>query len=123
MSFEGDLNKFSAKVERMTDEVFLGVVDECHRSVVEGSEITGAPGQPVDTGVLKGSWIKSFTSPTEAIISTNVVYARPIEDGVGKYGPLTLRSKVGGWHSVALTIMGFERVVDYVTRKVKNAGL
>jgi hypothetical protein len=45
---------------------------EAQRSIVEGSELTGAPGQPVDTGFLKGSWSRWYDSPTKQTIGTNV---------------------------------------------------
>ncbi len=116
MSFASDLKRFSVKVEARNRRVFVGTVSEVTRSVVEGSVLTAAPGQPVDTGNLKASWHTSFDSPTQSTLSTNVVYAPAIEDGVGPYGPLTLRSSVGGWHSVKLTVAGFQRIVDKVTR-------
>lgn len=131
MTFSGDLQKFSRKIETLTNDVFVGVVEECERSIVSGSEITSAPGQPVGQygvgynqgavgGFLKGSWQRWFTSPTEAHIATSAVYAPSIEDGVSyAHGgtDMNLRSSVGGFHSVKMTIAGFQRIVDYVVRK------
>lgn len=122
MTFADDLNKFSVTCQTRSNDVFVGCVDEAFNSVVLGSPITGAPGQPVDTGVLRASWQKYFTSPTQAQISTNVAYAEPIEDGIGRYGPMTLRSSVGGFHSVAMTIAAFSRIVSIVTQRVKDNG-
>ena len=105
------------KLGTMLSDVFTQVAQEAQRSIVEGSEITGAPGQPVDTGHLKGSWQLVFDSPNTAIIGTNVVYAESIEDGLSSaHGgtPMTLRSTTGGFHSVALTVAGFNRIVDVV---------
>lgn len=104
-------------VQTVLREHFLDVCGEALRSVQEGSELTGAPGQPVDTGALRASWQLAFPDPDTAIIGTNLVYAAPIEEGVGKYGPLTLRSQVGGWHSVKLTVANIGRIVDAVTRR------
>jgi hypothetical protein len=81
-----------------------------------GSELTGSPGQPVDTGNLRNAWIRENPSENVSIVSTNVEYAQSIEDGIGPHGPLTLRSAVGGFHSVALTVAGFDRIVDAAVR-------
>jgi hypothetical protein len=107
----------------MLSDVFVGCVQEAQRSVVEGSALTGAPGQPVQTGFLKGSWQVVYDSPNQATIGTNVAYAESIEDGVsyahgGK--PMTLRSEVGGWHSVAHTVENFDRIVLAVKSRVMD---
>lgn len=122
MSAADDMRREIMKIEAMTQDVFVGVVAEATRSIVEGSEITAAPGQPVDTGYLKASWQTTFDSPTQATIGTNTEYAEPIEDGVGPHGPLTLRSAVGGFHSVKLTIAGMERIRDAVVKRVTGGG-
>lgn len=111
MGFASDMTRVALRVEAATQEQFVNIVNAAMDSIVNGSPVTGAPGQPVDTGNLKASWQEDFESPTAATISTNVVYARPIEDGVGPHGPLTLRSAVGGFHSVGLTIAGFGAIV------------
>ena len=116
MSFERDLESFTSKVERLTKDAFVDATVEVRRSIVEGSTLTGAPGQPVDTGALKASFVDNFTGPTSWQITTNMEYAPPIEDGVGRFGPITLRSSVGGFHSVALTVAGWQRIVDHVSR-------
>lgn len=118
MSFREDLKRFSVKVQTRNRDIFVGMTEEVQRSVVEGSEITNSPGQPVDTGALKASWIPEFTSPTEWQTSTNLVYAPVIEAGVGANGPLTLRSQVGGFHSVALTVAGAQAIADHVAKRV-----
>jgi hypothetical protein len=117
MPFADDVRRFALKADGITKDVFANVVSATASSITDGSEVTGAPGQPVDTGNLKASWRTEFESPTEALISTNVVYAPVIEDGVGKYGPLTLRSEVGGFHSVSLTVAGFGALVADEARK------
>jgi hypothetical protein len=119
-SFADDLNAFTVKLEAQHAAIFSQVVDAVHDSIVNGSPVTAAPGQPVDTGDLKSSWIKSFDSPTSAEITTNVVYAPSIEDGVSyAHGekPLTQHSPVGGFHSVALTVAGFDLLVADVARR------
>lgn len=121
MGFADDLRAFGLKVQTRNQAVFAGVVADTKTSIVEGSPVTGAPGQPVRTGNLRASWQTAFETPTSAIISTNVAYAKPIEDGVGRFGPMTLRSKVGGWHSVALTVANFPRLVAATAERILGA--
>jgi len=121
MTFESDIDAFRQKLEQRRRDLFVGVAVETLRSIQLGSEITGAPGQPVDTGVLRASWGILFEEPTVALISTNVVYAPLIEEGIGPHGPLQLRSQVGGFHSVLLTQAGFPRIVEHVARQVGAA--
>lgn len=119
MTFPEDMKRFVAKVEARQQEVFTGVVDECLRSIQEGSEITGAPGQQVDTGNLRASWQKFYASPTEATIGTNAEYALQEEDGITYLGkPITQHSAVGGPHSTKLTVAGFPAIVEIVTARV-----
>ena len=114
MSFESDLRAFAQKTERRAKDVFVESTVQVRRSIVEGSELTTAPGQPVDTGHLKASFIDNFTSPDTWQITTNTEYAPGIEDGVG----ITIRSPVGGSHSVKLTVAGWPRIVEHVNRTV-----
>lgn len=104
----------------MLDAVFIGAVVLAHDSIKEGSPLTGAPGQPVDAGNLRNSWLFEFDDPTHpksAVIGTAVEYAEPIEDGVGRFGPLTLRSAVGGFHSVHETVVNFDRILEESKRR------
>lgn len=121
-SFGDQLREWTATVRAREQAVFVGVVEEVRRSIVEGSEITGAPGQPVDTGTLKASWIVDRPDATTATIATNVEYAPYIEDGGNSRGPFTLRSAVGGFHSVAQTAANIDRIVDVVTARVTTDG-
>jgi len=73
--FADDLKLFADKVHRRGRQVFVGSVVAVHESVVEGSPLTGAPGQPVDTGFLKSSWIQAFPGEWLGEVSTNVSYA------------------------------------------------
>lgn len=115
MSFESDLAAFFAKTRYKTQAVFVNTAAAVKDSIVNGSAITGAPGQPVDTSNLKNSWQLMFVGATAALIATNVEYAQVIEDNVRG---ATLRSKVGGFHSVKLTVAGFDRLVDAEVAKV-----
>ena len=122
MSFAGDLDKFSAKLEKRGRAIFLGSSTEVKRSITDGSAVTGAPGQPVQIGHLKRSWQLTFPAAWRSRIATKVAYAPPIELGVGQFGPLTLRSSVGGFHSVALTRAGWGRIVAFQNRKFGGTG-
>jgi hypothetical protein len=103
-------------------------------SIVEGSALTGAPGQKVDTGALKASWIQEITEDGVRI-STNIAYAPIIEEDIrssydregeqpsrpkgatGGHRP-HVKSTVGGPHSVALTVAGIDRLLDEAGRRV-----
>lgn len=119
VSFDGELKTFSETCFFRTKEAFVETAQECLTSIQSGSAITAAPGQPVDTGVLRASWQLSFPTETIAVIGTNIEYAQYIEDGMNDRGQFTLRSAVGGFHSVALTIAGFYRIVAIVAARVK----
>lgn len=136
MAFADDIHRFSLKLERQSGDVFVGVAQAVHESVVEGSPVTGAPGQPVDTGALKASWQLTFPEQMLARVTTNLDYAEPIENGIQRpyvrsqastFGferihvtprPMVLRSQVGGFHSVKLTRANFQRLVDHTARQV-----
>ncbi len=117
--FNDQIRAFGLKVQGTTRAAFVNTVAATAASITDGSPITSAPGQPVDTGALKASWQTVFESPTSAIIGTNLVYAPLIEDGISGQGkPLTLRSQVGGFHSVALTALNFDKIVEAEAAKV-----
>jgi hypothetical protein len=116
--FADQLRAFAAKAERITRDTFVNTTTEVQRSVVEGSEVTGAPGQPVDTGTLKNSFTPEFTSDSTWQTTTNLAYAPYIEDGVRPDGvTLTLRSAVGGFHNVKLTRAGWERIIETAAKQ------
>ena len=126
MSFESDLAAFMAKTRYKTQAAFVNTCVAVKESIVNGSAITGAPGQPVGQygpgyhpgmvgGTLKASWQLMFVGATAALIATNVKYAQVIEDNVRG---AKLRSTVGGFHSVKLTVAGFDRLVDAEVAKV-----
>lgn len=133
MTFGDDLLRFSARIGLIGPTVFNRAADKAFESIVDGSTITAAPGQPVDTGHLKASWQNVFTSPTERELMTNTVYAPIIEDGMislkGRAGDagassggskqrLTFRSAVGGPHSVKLTRAAWPLLVEAAAAEV-----
>ena len=134
--FEAQVHAFEVKLDHKLRRVVNGCAIELQRSVVEGSEITGAPGQPVDTGFLWSSWIGHFTDPWRWLLTTPASYARVIEEnmreafdpkgvdrpkemvsqgGTNRKGPSTR----GGHHSVKLTRGGWQKIVDAVARRVR----
>jgi hypothetical protein len=120
VTFSEDLKKFSLRCEAKTQENFVEITTEVQRAVVEGSEIVGSAGQPVDTGNLKSSWVGRFVNPLSWTLETNVVYAKSIEDGISysRGGtPMQLRSPVGGFHSVKNTVANFGKIVDTVVKR------
>jgi hypothetical protein len=134
MAFGDDLMHFTVHVRALTQAVFLNTVLAAQASIQSGSAITGSPGQPVGQygpgyhpgetgGALKASWQVTPETPsmeTGALISTDKVYAPDNEYGIrgSDGGAYNQRSSVGGRHSVALTIAGFQRLVDDETRKL-----
>ena len=135
-AFRDQLHTFVEHVEGRTQAVFVGVTTEVQQAIVNGSALTGAPGQPVDTGFLKSSWIGAFITPTSWQLTTNVAYAPVIEEGVRaaydaegatppavfldglpkgpRGGTKHVKSTVGGQGSVKLTRAAFQRIVDHV---------
>lgn len=118
MGFADDLRGFTAKVNARTQAVFVNTCAAAKDSIQVGSPVTGAPGQLVDTGNLRASWQLEFESPTSALISTNVEYAEQMETGTRDGKALVQRSQVGGFHSVALTRVGLNRIVEVETAKL-----
>lgn len=129
MSFTGDLKAFTGKVEQRNRAIFVGSVSSVAGSVVEGSPVTSAPGQPVDTGNLRNSWQTTFPGEWLGEVATNVEYAPAIEEGQQPPyttasgtqvtpGPMTLRSAVGGFHSLKMTRAGWVPLMRSVVTEV-----
>lgn len=121
-NFESAIAGFIVQLEGAEEAVFVGTVAAVEESIKIGSPITASPGQPVQSGNLRNSYQPKRLGDREVEISSDVEYALPIEEGVGQHGPLTLRSKVGGFHSIKLTAASFQRLVDDVVRKVTGRG-
>lgn len=131
-TFGEALQRFTVKVETRSQTVFLNTVSAAYESIVNGSALTGSPGQPVGQygpgyhegevgGELKASWQTIFDGPWVATIGSNAQsHNLQNEDGIARPGggAYRQRSTVGGRHSVALTRAGIPRIVDDETRKV-----
>lgn len=111
--YNGGINAHRASVKTRFRRVFVGVTLECERSVKEGSTLTGAPGQPVDTGYLRASWIPEFLTRWTWVFFTNASYARDVENNVRN-----VRFRNHGPHSVKLTFAAFGQIVAAVARRV-----
>jgi hypothetical protein len=133
MSLNEGVERFQATVLRRAKDVLQRSAEMVKESITEGSSITGAPGQPVDTGFLRGSWDLLFPSEYERLVVTNTSYAPAIEeddraafDPRGEDRPKRKEtderphavSEVGGPHSVKLTRASWDRVVDAAVREV-----
>jgi hypothetical protein len=132
--WDAGLQRFTVKLDSLATDLLPAVAATAHESIVTGSPLTGAPGQPVGQygpgynegdvgGTLKASWQLLFPAPGVAEITTNLVYAPHNEYGVTEDGrPYRQRSSVGGRHSVALTIAGMQRIVDYEAKRLMGGG-
>lgn len=113
MGFADQLNAHAEKYKKHLGEIREGTDDEMFRSIVEGSEITGAPGQPVGkSGKLRDSWTQE-KSATDTVTSSDAPYAQAVEENWGNvdfanHGP----------HSAKITVVAFPRVVEAVVQKV-----
>jgi len=116
-SFAQQMAAFNTRLRRKVNALSTETVDEVFRSIVYGSEITSAPGQPVDTGTLRDSWVREPVEPhVERVYSTdNPAKVASIENN---WRGATLRSSVGGFHSVAITRLGFNRIVQVVNERL-----
>jgi hypothetical protein len=117
MSARSDMEGIVLRIAAKNRAVFVLVATIVQLELTMGGPITGAPGQPVDTGALRASYIAAFLDERTWQTSTNLPYARGIEDGVGPHGALTLRSNVGGFHSIKLIRVGFPAIVSYAMRE------
>lgn len=142
-AFAAALDRWNAKVRQCSTAVAFNVANAMKDSITDGSPLTGAPGQPVDTGYLKTSWVLEPRGRLRYVIGTNVAYAPVIEENrrdaydkrgklpprlyvLGVRGRYVLRpgrgrsgkkSTVGGHHSVMLTRVNFNRLALAVTRR------
>jgi len=128
--FVAAINAWTTATERRVLDAFVFCTEEVRRSVVEGSALTGAPGQPVDTGALRSSWIGEFQGALVYELTTKSQYAPYIEDGGnarGRFRPpgtgirlrngRNVKSTVGGFHSVKLTTTSWPVIVRHAVRK------
>jgi hypothetical protein len=110
VSFERQLIDIANRVNAKGRALVRNIDEHVGRSIMFGSGTTGAPGQPVDEGELLLSWHRENRGPWTTAWISRKPYAPIIEDN--RRGA-TLRSKVGGFHSVKLTRHGFRAIVRH----------
>lgn len=114
-------NRFQKQLAAFDAELVPEVGALVYQSIVHGSRLTGAPGQPKDSSDLIRSWTETFPSPTSVQVSSDSPYARPNEDGVREGGkPYVQRSAKGGRHSVRLTRRGLDKLVEQAAKNVSR---
>lgn len=124
MSFASDVETFRAHMSQRAIDLHARVADLAFTSIVDGSPLTGAPGQPesqsAHRGRLKASWTREDQTPLVTVISSDEVYAPYVEDGSHDGKELVLHSPTGGFHSVALTRAGWGRIVAQATAELSG---
>lgn len=123
MEFERGMRTFIMVAAEHLQDVLIAGTLRVHESIRVGSPLTAAPGQPVDTSNLLGSWQYEFDdagNPTKARVVTPVEYAEAVEEGVGPNGPRVYGAKngIGGSHSVKLTALAWPKIVAHETRRL-----
>ena len=143
MSFADDIRRHTERVEGLSQDVIVDYTIALHGSIADGSPITGAPGQEVDTSYLLNSWLigfgqmpdfvldgtgpdtdpawtAGFQAPPITLPSGDVVEAYIVTNT--QYAPFredglsNQLSPVGGPHSVKLTLAGAQPLLDSVVR-------
>jgi hypothetical protein len=126
LGFADAVRKFADETMAKEQAIFEAVVELAYESIVNGSMLTGSPGQPESTrqdppwGHLKDSWTVTYRGNT-AHIHTGHPGARTIEKGTRLGKSLVLHYGNGGFHSVELTKAGFMHLVSAAIAQV-NAG-
>lgn len=131
MSFADDLKAARVTTREAVLDVAFTAFGTVQESLVRGSALTGAAGQPVDTGALRASFTAKRISDTTNEVSTSEDYAPAIEDGIQPPyttargtvvtpKPMTLRSEVGGFHSAFKTAMAWPDIVADAVRQVNS---
>lgn len=116
MSFKQQLDRIVLKTKKKEKALFQAIDAHVGRSILVGSSVTGAPGQPVKTGALLASWKrKSSIKARRSEYISRLYYAGIIEDNARG---ATLRSEVGGFHSVRFTRLGWQAIVKHELAKI-----
>lgn len=115
-SFSKQIEEFVGVVKSREALLYDRITRHVYDSIVYGSKTTGAPGQPVKTGDLLRSWNVVRRGIRAFEVSSSLHYAHIIEDNRRK---ATLRSRVGGFHSVKITYLNYRYIVRYELRRVK----
>jgi hypothetical protein len=110
-SFAEQMRAFAQRTQVRATAAFDEIVDATAASIVEGSPVTGSPGQPVGVdggptdGELRDSW-SIERGDQSARIASSAPYAADVEDNLAG-----ARFHNHGPHSVKLTALGFGPLV------------
>jgi hypothetical protein len=100
--------------------ILRSTVEMARDSVVFGNAEYGSPGQPED---LRDKW-KITYGKGFARLFVNEKSARSVEEGISqKYGgPITLKSDIGGFHSVKQTKKSIRKILAKAAAANTNQG-
>lgn len=121
MGFAADLQRAGATIFAKCHAIYERVADLAFDSIVHGSALTGAPGQPIaapifeHAGALRASWKQTQASPNVITISTDFGYAPFVEDNLKGF-----RFRSGGPHGVKLTVLAADRIVAAAMQQVQR---
>lgn len=127
MGFKDEVGAVQRRLEARAGAVHTRACELAFTSIVEGSALTGAPGQRVDTSFLKSSWQNIPIGPHLRLLATPVAYAPIFEGqpydprGTQRPGGMISRgpSQVGlADFSVLKTRLAWERIVAAATAEV-----
>ncbi len=113
MGFKEDLRRIARSVREREAQWEEGCAQAAYDSIRDGSPITGAPGQPVDTGELYNSWEMRKDGPHEWTIESKAPHAGFVEEN-----SRGVTFKNHGPHSVKLTRLGWRRLAADVARNL-----
>src|ERR1035437_9572971 len=100
--FDLDMAAVATRLNANLLAMFDDSVNMAAESIINGSAVTGSPGQPVESDELRLSWKTEKLTPTHATITTDIPYAQSNEDGIARpgLGEYRLLSPVGGRWSI-----------------------
>lgn len=110
--FAAQMKQEAVALDKWAHAVHERVADIAFDSIVNGSSLTGAPGQPIaapmfeHAGALRDSWKKARTAPDVITLSTDMKFAPIVEDNLKG-----VRFRANGPHSVKLTVLAQDRIV------------
>jgi hypothetical protein len=114
MAIEDEIIHEGQIIQRECATLLERVADAVFESIVYGSYVTNAPGQPVLDGDLVKSWKQQALSDKSILISTDSPYAKKVEYG-------HQRTTNHGSFSVTKTIAGFGKLVDLEVEKMRSS--
>lgn len=115
--FRRNLKKFVRISKERQILLYNRSLDHVERSIVHGSSVTGAPGQPKKSGDLIKSWKEEGSRQAQSVSFTSELpYAHDREDN--RRGA-TQRSSIGGSHSVKITRVNYGLIIRHELPIVK----